>query len=320
MTNPVIEVTGLKKRFVKSPVLREISLSITAGFHTGLVGNNGEGKTTLFRLMLGLLRPDAGEIRINGEIADFPRNRAQKLKFGYLPESISFYPTMTGRRNLQFLTRLKGVSAEEIEPLLQLVGLAEAAAQQVKTYSKGMRQRLGLAQALLGKPQMLFLDEPTNGLDPDGIRIFYDLVKTLQAREVAIFTASHQLAELEPRLDYLYLLKDGRLQKSGTVKSLIGEANLPVLVNVGLKDTRKLPKALLERLGARPSPNGHSNSYEIHCNDEAKLEVLSELIQHRKQLIFLSIKEPGLEEIFHYFNSAAGAGTLDGMPGGEGSI
>ncbi len=141
MTDPIIQCVDLEKRFGKKAVIQGIHLSIEAGQHIGLVGNNGAGKTTLIRLILGLLRPDRGHIDIKGETAMHPRSRAQKLRFGYLPESMNFYPTLTGRRTLHFFARLKGVATRNVTPLLELVGLRDAANDRVKTYSKGMRQR-----------------------------------------------------------------------------------------------------------------------------------------------------------------------------------
>jgi Cu-processing system ATP-binding protein len=303
MNAPVLEAKGLKKGFGPKPVLRGIDLTLTAGRHAGLVGNNGEGKTTLLRLLLGLLRPDGGTIRICGQAARFPRARAQKRLCGYLPESVSFYPNLTGRRTLRFLARLKGADTREIEPLLELVGLREAADEQVKTYSKGMRQRLGLAQALLGDPVLLLLDEPTNGLDPEGIREFYAILENLQSRDVAILTASHLLAEIEPRLDHLALLRGGVFQTSGSVPELIAHAGLPVTIKVALKRRATRLVKEFERLGAVPSPNGHPDTYEIQCAQQDKLGVLSELLGHQRDIRTMMVHEPGLEEVFSHHQS-----------------
>ena len=228
----------------------------------------------------------------------------QKLCFGYLPEAITFYPALTGWRALRFLARLKGVAPEDARPLLELVGLSKAANARIKTYSKGMRQRLGLAQALLGNPQLLLLDEPTNGLDPQGIQEFYAILETLQqAKQVAILTASHLLTEIESRLDHLYLLKDGQFEKSGTVKDLIEEAGLPVGIRLVLKDSQQHLSPLLERLGAHISRNGHPHTYDIECSPAAKLDVLHALFRHRDDLESLTIVEPGLEAVFHHYQA-----------------
>ncbi len=300
MSSPLLEVKGLKKSFGSTPVLNGVNLSIAPGEHMGLVGNNGEGKTTLLRLVLGLLRPDEGEIRIRGEMAGFPRGKAQKRLCGYLPESVSFYPNLTGQATLRYLARLKGARPGEAEPLLDMVGLREAAHRKVKTYSKGMRQRLGLAQALLGEPVLLLLDEPTNGLDPAGIREFYETLEKLQRRDVAVLTATHLLTEIEAQLDHLALLKNGGFLTHGSIPELIERAGLSVEIQVALKEPVPGVVATLEKLGAEPSPNGRPHTYVVRCSQENKLEILEKLMAARGSIKNLKVYEPGLEAVFHH--------------------
>jgi Cu-processing system ATP-binding protein len=254
MTTPLLELTGLHKRYGRHAVLRGVELSIAPGSHVGLVGNNGQGKTTLLRIVMGLLRPDSGSVRLRGASLGFPRRQEQKRLFGYLPEAVSFYPGLTGRRTLHYLAALKGVPRDQVAPLLDVVGLAHAADARVKTYSKGMRQRLGLAQALLGDPAMLLLDEPTNGLDPDGIREFYAILERLMDRDVAILTASHLLSEIEVRLDGMALLRDGRLVEAAPIPELVARAGLPTRIFFSLKPGPGLPQALLTELRRRSWP------------------------------------------------------------------
>lgn len=307
MTTPLLEISGLHKRYGRQAVLRGVDLSIAPGSHVGLVGNNGQGKTTLLRIVMGLLQPDSGSVRLRGEPLGFPRRQEQKRLFGYLPEAVSFYPGLTGLRTLNYLADLKGASRDEVAPLLSLVGLAHAADARVKTYSKGMRQRLGLAQALLGDPVMLLLDEPTNGLDPDGIREFYAILDRLKDRDVAILTASHLLSEIEVRLDGLALLRDGQLVESAPIPDLVARAELPTRINFSLKPGTELPAALLAELGGQLSANGHPNSYEIRCAAPQKLTTLARLLTHAGDIASLTVKEPGLEEAFHFLQQRAGA-------------
>ena len=313
-TQPVLEIRGLEKRYGTRPVLQGVDLALAPGSHVGLVGNNGQGKTTLIRLVLGLLRPDAGEIRLAGEPVSFPRGRAQKRLLGYLPETVSFYPGLTGRRTLQMIATLKGASREEVQPLLELVGLADAAHERVKTYSKGMRQRLGLAQALLGNPRVLLLDEPTNGLDPDGIRELYAVFARLQHRDVAILTASHLLAEMEARLDGLILLKDGRLSHTASIPELVAQAGLPTRIKFALKSQARVAPNLLAEWGARPSPNGRPDSWELCCRPNEKLGALAALLRHEGELDMLTVLEPGLEEVFHHLQGVQGIADGLGRP------
>ena len=307
MTTPLLELRGLHKCYGRHAVLRGVDLSIAPGSHVGLVGNNGQGKTTLLRIVMGLLRPDSGTVRLRGETLGFPRPQARKRLFGYLPEAVSFYPGLTGRRTLNHLAALKGASRDEVAPLLGVVGLAHAADARVKTYSKGMRQRLGLAQALLGDPAMLLLDEPTNGLDPEGIQEFYAILERLKNRDVAILTASHLLSEIEVRLDGLALLRDGQLREAAPIPELVARAGLPTRILISLKPNTELPQGLLGELGGQLSANGRPNSYEIRCTASRKLATLSRLLVHEAVIATLTVKEPGLEEAFHHLQQAGAA-------------
>jgi Cu-processing system ATP-binding protein len=317
MTSPgtILTARGLRKRFGGKVVLRGVDLSLEPGRHLGLVGNNGEGKTTLLRILLGLLPPDGGEIRIAGEPAAFPRGNASKRRLGYLPESVSFYPNLTGRRTLRFLARLKGAPAAQVEEALERVGLRHAGDERVRTYSRGMRQRLGLAQCLLGSPELLVLDEPTTGLDPEGIRGFYRILEGLQAQGVAILTASHLLAEIQTRLDGLALLRDGVFRIAGPVERLIAQAGLPTRIRFSLREPAGALAGTLARLGATPSPNGHPHAFELRCGEGEKLAVLAELLRHREALAFLTVHEPGLEDVFHHYQGDVPPAS---PPGGEG--
>jgi len=303
MTQSLLEIQGLTKAFGQQAVLRGVDLSIEPGMHVGLLGNNGQGKTTLIKLILGLLRPDSGTISLNNQPVGFPRNREQKRNLGYLPEAVNFYPNLTGWDTLVFLAKLKGANTDEVSGLLELVGLTSAARTEVGNYSKGMRQRLGLAQALLGGPSMLLLDEPTNGLDPEGIREFYAILEQLQTRKVAILTASHLLAEIEPRLDCIVLLQDGRFGQQGTVRELVEQAKLPVRIRVVLQKPQGTLTQKLESMGATPSPNGHPHAYQVTCTENEKISVLDDLLKHRKNIEAISVREPGLEEVFHHYQT-----------------
>ncbi len=158
------------------------------------------------------------------------------------------------------------------------------------------------------------MDEPTNGLDPEGIFEFYAILETLQsAKRVAILTASHLLTEIEPHLDHLYLLKDGQFQKSGTIKSLIKEAELPVHVRLVLKRASQNLMPTLQKLGAEDAQNGCPYTFDIACSPAAKLDVLNDLFRHRADLDSLTVTEPGLEAVFHHFQANGRLSQLQGL-------
>ena len=311
MSAPILEITGLEKAFKEHEVLRGIDLCLEAGSLVGLVGNNGQGKTTLIKLIVGLLRPDAGQVCLAGQVAGFPRTRGQKRLLGYLPEAVQFYPRLTGAATLRFFAGLKGVGTDSVLPLLEQVGLADAADVPVSAFSKGMRQRLGLAQALLDRPPVLLLDEPTNGLDPDGIRDFYTILEGLRAEGIAILTASHMLAEIGPHLQRLALLRDGVFVRQGGVADLVAQAGLPTRIKVVLKTAHPATVAHLEGIGAHPSENGRPHSFELQCLPGDKLSLLEGILRQGAHIADVSVREPGLEDVFHHFQATRPGGAAD---------
>src|SRR4051794_23677343 len=196
MNAPTVILHGVSRRFGKLWAVRDVDLALQPGTCVGLVGHNGAGKSTIIKMMLGLLRPTRGTVRVLGEDpAD--GKAAPRQALGYLPENLALQPGMTGAETLAFYARLKGQALRRNADLLERVGLTGAAHRRVGTYSKGMRQRLGLAQALLGSPRALLLDEPTTGLDPALRRSFYAILHELRDEGAAILLSSHALTELE---------------------------------------------------------------------------------------------------------------------------
>ena len=195
MAYNAIEIQGTVKHFGPTRAVDGVDLTVRTGELFGLIGHNGAGKTTLFKMMLGLLPPTRGDIRIDGQPVCGDAFREVRRRIGYLPESLALYDNLSGLEIMQFFARLKNADLASCLPLLEKVGLADAARRRVRGYSKGMRQRLGFAQALLGSPRLLFLDEPTNGLDPQGIREFYQLLRELREQGVTALLSSHILAK-----------------------------------------------------------------------------------------------------------------------------
>ncbi|RQH03873.1 ABC transporter ATP-binding protein [Paraburkholderia dinghuensis] len=294
----MIELTGVTKSYGALLALQGVDLAVRKGEMFGLIGRNGAGKSTLFQLMLGLLSADAGCVQVDGESVAGPRFRAVKRRLGYLPENIVLYDNLSGVETLRFFARLKGVDTAECMPLLEQVGLKGAAARKVREYSKGMKQRLGFAQALLGNPALLFLDEPTNGLDPEGIREFYQILKTRQEAGTTIVITSHILAEIQQRVDRLAILQGGRIRAVGSVPALRGEANLPLSMEIVTHsdDTRALVEALQRTPFGKLTIRGRHIVFE--CQREAKMLAIAALSPLSGHIADLQIQEPSLEDVF----------------------
>jgi Cu-processing system ATP-binding protein len=230
----IIQLDGVSKSFGAIDAVADVSYALGEGEIVALVGHNGAGKTTLIKLMLGLIRPTAGTVRVLGEN---PAERAEaRAGIGYLPENVSFNPALTGRETLKFYAALKRVGRGQVEDLLERVGLASAGDRRVRTYSKGMRQRLGLAQALLGAPKVLLLDEPTTGLDPALRRDFYVFIEELRETGATVLLSSHALSELEGRADHVIIMGRGKKIADGTLDELRRIARLPTRIRVKLAE------------------------------------------------------------------------------------
>lgn len=228
MTEPTVILDGVRKVYAGREVVRDLSYRLSPGEVVALVGHNGAGKTTQIKMMLGLARPDGGLLQVLG--ADPAQGSHARRALGYLPESVQFHPSFTGRETLGFYARLKGLPARGHDALFARVGLADAADRAVRGYSKGMRQRLGLAQAILGQPSLLLLDEPTSGLDPALRRELYGIVADLAAEGATVMLSSHALTELEGQAGRVIVMNRGRLIADGTMADLRRLAGLPSLL------------------------------------------------------------------------------------------
>lgn len=221
MNTNIIETDSLTKGTDSQMRVNHIDLRIPEGCVYGFLGPNGAGKTTTLKLLLGLIKPTAGTITFFGQkMTD--KNRLSILKHtGSLIESPSFYGHLTGLENMQIIAKLKKVPADEITNVLQTVRLYDQRDKKVKQYSLGMKQRLGIAMALLGNPRVLILDEPTNGLDPAGIQEIRQLIKELPLnRQMTVIVSSHLLSEMEQMADMVGIIHHGRLIFQGTLAAL----------------------------------------------------------------------------------------------------
>src|SRR5438445_1247166 len=214
-----IEAQGLSKRFGKRAAVDGLTMSIPAGSIAGFIGPNGAGKTTTLRLLLGLVRADAGSAAVLGSPLTEPDRYLPRV--GALVEAPAFYPSLSGRTNLEVLAHLGGHPRSCVGQLLELVELSDRAKDPVGKYSQGMKQRLGVAMALLPDPDLLILDEPANGLDPLGIIQMRDLLRHLREQGKTIFLSSHLLGELEQVADWLVMLNQGKALFSGPARDLL---------------------------------------------------------------------------------------------------
>ena len=299
---PLISLHGVEKHYGAVQAVRGVDLSINGGELFGLIGHNGAGKSTLFKMMLGLIHPSAGTLCINGAPVGGRGFRAVRRMIGYLPENVVLYDNLTGLEVLCFFADLKGVERSDCPRVLARVGLGQAGNRRVREYSKGMRQRLGFAQALLGKPRLLFLDEPTNGLDPEGIRDFYQLLGELRAEGTTVILTSHLLAEIQERVDRLAIMASGRLQAVGSVQSLRDAMELPVQLSVHLRPA-DLPRAqaLLATLPCetlRQHADGDDAVLSLRCPRADKLAVVGALLGLGDAITDLRVQEPSLEDVF----------------------
>jgi ABC-type multidrug transport system ATPase subunit len=238
-SSPAIRVGGLQKRYGKTHALRGLDLEVPSGQLTGFLGPNGAGKTTTFRAILGLTRPNAGEIEVLG--MSVPRQLPEVVKkVGVIVEEPGILKTLSGRVNLVVAADTLGFGHERIDEMLEFVGLSSEAHRKAAEYSKGMRQRLALAAAMLGDPELLVLDEPLDGLDPAGQLAFRARLTDLTRQGRTVVVSSHDLADIEALADYVIVIDHGRLVTEGSLESLLGGQRTRVV----LADTRRAAEVL----------------------------------------------------------------------------
>ena len=241
----VVETHGLTKRFGDRTVVRGVELQVPRGVAFGYLGPNGAGKTTLIRMLLGLTKANAGTMSLRG--LSVPERRAEALsRVGAIVDEPRFHGHLTGRENLAVVAAARGRDAfARIEPNLERVGLAHRASDRVRTYSMGMRQRLGIARCLLADPELLILDEPMNGLDPAGILEFRKLIRALVDEGRTVMLSSHILDEVEKTCDSVAIVDRGEIVAIGPLAELQGEGQPRVLIGVdGESDALKILRAL----------------------------------------------------------------------------
>ena len=294
MTAETLTIDGLGKSYDGRDVLSGVSLTVKPGERLALLGHNGAGKTTLMKLVLGLIRPDHGDISVLGAA---PGSNVARSATAYLPESVAFHPALTGREQLRLFARLSGAPVASISDLLYRVGLTDAADRRIGTWSKGMRQRLGLAQVLLGRPKLALLDEPTSGLDPISRHELYAAIDQIAAQGCAVLISSHALTELEARTDRIAIMRQGRLKACDALAGLTAKAGLATKIRITARDTHA--EALQDQLGGQ-RVNGAA--IEILCPPDQKMTLLTQATQLGGLVADIDVAPPSLEDLYRHYS------------------
>ena len=301
MSASVLSLDNVTKCFGDKRAVDGITLNLQPGERVALIGHNGAGKTTLMKLILGLLPPTAGDIAVLG---DKPGGDHARKNIAFLPENIAFHRSMTGREVLTLLARLKSAATDQVDTLLERVGLADAADQRIRTYSKGMRQRLGLAQALLGEPKLLLLDEPTSGLDPHLRNAFYAMVDDLAASGATVLLSSHLLTELEARTDRIAIMREGRLVACAPLNDLRRQAALPIKIRIDVKETER--SRIAATLNGQEI-NGQTVGLSVLMAD--KMKTLAQIASFGDAVNDVDLIPPDLSDLYGHY----GVSTSDSI-------
>jgi len=300
MTSETVIMRGVTRRYGRQDAVRDLDLTLRAGECVGLVGHNGAGKTTLIKMMLGLVRPSAGSVQVLGEDPAAGAAARARRDLGYLPENVALHPSMTGAETLAFYARLKRQPVAGNAALLERVGIAGAARRRVGTYSKGMRQRLGLAQALLGRPRALLLDEPTSGLDPALRLSFYEIIHDLRRDGAMVLLSSHALAELEGQVDRVVVMNQGRKVADGSIADLRGLAAIQPRIRLRLP---RAPRAVANGPDAWAGWTSVSEGVlELSCEESEVASVLRGLPICAQDI---EIVRPSLDDLYAAFQKGA---------------
>ncbi len=316
--SPIIHTEGLTKKYGEKTAVSDLNLDIYPGEIFGLLGPNGAGKTTTTLMLLGLSEPTSGKAWIDGR--DCTREPiAVKRIVGYLPDNVGFYGDMTGRENLRFTGRLNGLPDDLIEKrideLLEKVGMTEAADQKTGTYSRGMRQRLGVADVLMKDPKVVIMDEPTLGIDPEGMRALMELIRRLASEDGrTILISSHQLYQIQQICDRVGLFVEGQLVACGKIDELarsMQQEGVSILETAAFPDDAGF-EALLKSLGNVDSVERTGDFYVVRSRNDVKRELLRRSLNSGYTLSLIRQRENDLDEIYRRYFEEAGEEHEDG--------
>lgn len=294
-----LTLSQVTKRYDDHTVLDVVGFDVAAGERVALLGHNGAGKSTLMKIILGLVTADGGTVSVHGLA---PGSYRARMQTAYLAENASFHPSLTGQEQLRYYLRLRGEDPRKAASLLERVGLGAAANRRIGTYSKGMRQRVGMAQALIGEPKLLILDEPTSGLDPVSRREFYVILDELAAQGTAILLSSHALTEVEARTDRIVILSSGVMVANDTLANLRQQASLPIRLQVSAQ--RGKADEVAQKLSGERS-NGVM--VDLVCNSEQKLARLGDISALGPLVDDVDVIPPSLEDIYSHFSKRGNA-------------
>jgi len=308
MNEFVIQASDLTKNYGTFTAVDHINLAVHKGEVYGMLGPNGSGKTTTILMLLGLTEPSEGTVNVLG-FDPGRRPLSVKARVGYLPDSVGFYEGLTAWENLQYMARLNGLSRQEAHPridaALERVGLADVTDHRVGTFSRGMQQRLGVAELLLKQPELVIMDEPTLGLDPEAARRFLRLIQELKHEGITIMLSSHLLHQVQAVCDRVGLFRNGRIVLEGPVNQLAlqvlgGAYRIHVQAQNG--KTPSLHNVLQGVPGIVDVHDLTPNDYELEAKSDLRPEVAEAVVQAGGRLRSLEIETPSLDEIYtQYF-------------------
>lgn len=290
----VLEVNQVHKRLGKREIIKGISFSIEEGEIFGFLGPNGAGKTTTIRMMVGLIKPDQGTIKICGE--DVVKNTEKALaNVGAVVENPEMYTYLTGRQNLNMVAQIRGIDRKAVDEIVELVNLKERIDDKVKKYSLGMKQRLGLAASLLAKPKLLILDEPTNGLDPTGIIDFREIVKkAAKATNTAVFVSSHILSEVQQLCDVVAFINDGQIKSVESIGAGEIKNERETLVIVTKNPDKS--QDIMVNMNSVKDIKREEDVFTVTAEKEAACDIIRELVTQGVDVCEVYKKHNQLEE------------------------
>jgi len=315
MSEMVIETHGLSKRYGDVVAVDNLDLAVHQGEIFGLLGPNGSGKTTTILMLLGLTEPTAGSVRVLG-LDPARQPLSVKSRVGYMPDEVGFYDELTARANLIYIAKLNGLSRDEaarrIDDALARMGLSEVADQPVATFSHGMRRRLGVAEVLLKQPQLIIMDEPTQGLDPEGAREFLCIIRDLKGEGITILLSSHLLHQVQAVCDRVGLFRHGRMELEGTVTELaqrvLGSAYRIQLQADGPATT--LTETLRQLPGVVDVEHDGDNHYQVAATSDLRAEIANAVVTAGGLLLGLDVEAPSLDSIYaRYFEEVEDGAT-----------